>query len=89
MRENFEKVEREWRTEKKKMAEREKNEVTQRLEAKQRREEELKKKSSAIYEVTDEEAAKLQKEIDEEKYVLPLVSLFIEKPSHLTGISIS
>lgn len=37
---------------------------------KKRKAEQLKKQSSsAIYEVTDEEAARLQKEIDDEKYV--------------------
>lgn len=38
-------------------------------ESKKDSKKESKKKSSAIYEVTDEEAATLQKEIDEEKYV--------------------
>lgn len=44
-------------------------EKKKRLEAKQRREDEWKKRESAIYEVTDEEAATLQRETDEEKYV--------------------
>lgn len=44
-------------------------EEKKRLEAKRRKEEQSKKESSAIYEVTDEEAAHLQKEIDEQKYV--------------------
>lgn len=70
LREIFVKADREHREQKKKLAEKEAGEVTKRMEAKQRREEELKKKSSAIYEVTEDEAVKLQKEIDAEKYVL-------------------
>lgn len=42
-------------------------EKKKRLEAKRRKEEQLKNQSSAIYEVTDEEAKNLQKEIDDEK----------------------
>ncbi|XP_031631155.1 nuclear migration protein nudC [Contarinia nasturtii] len=42
-------------------------EEKKRLEAKRRKEELLKKETSAIYEVTDEEAARLQKEIDDTK----------------------
>lgn len=53
---------------KKKLAEKEAEEK-KRLEAKRRKEEKLKKESSAIYEVTDEEAACMQKEIDEQKFV--------------------
>lgn len=44
-------------------------EEKRRLEAKRRKEEQSKKESSAIYEVTDEEANRLQKEIDEQKYI--------------------
>lgn len=42
-------------------------EEKKRLEAKIRKEEQLKNKSAAIYEVSDEEASKLQKEIDAER----------------------
>lgn len=42
-------------------------EETRRQEAKRRKEEQLKKESAAIYEVTDEEAARLQMEIDSKK----------------------
>lgn len=53
----------------KQMAEREAEEK-KRLEAKRRKEEQLKKESSSsIYEVTDEEAARMQQEIDEQKWV--------------------
>lgn len=65
----FEKSERAHREHKKELAAKETAEASKRLEAKMRREEELKKQSSAIYEVTEEEAAKLQKEIDDEKCV--------------------
>lgn len=54
---------------KKQMAEREAEEK-KRLEAKRRKEEQLKKESSSsIYEITDEEAVRMQQEIDEQKYV--------------------
>lgn len=43
------------------------NEEKKRLEAKRRKEEQLKKESAAIYEVTDEEAERLQREIDDKK----------------------
>lgn len=52
---------------KKQLAEKEAEEK-KRLEAKRRKEEQLKKESSAIYEVNDEEAAQLQKEIDAKKW---------------------
>lgn len=42
-------------------------EELRRQEAKRRKEEQLKKESAAIYEVTDEEAARLQSEIDSKK----------------------
>lgn len=42
-------------------------EEKRRLEAKNRKEDQLKNKSAAIYEVSDEEASTLQKEIDAEK----------------------
>lgn len=51
---------------KKQRAEKEAEEK-KRLEAKRRKDEQLQKESSAIYEVTDEEAARLQKEIDDSK----------------------
>lgn len=51
---------------KKQKAEREAEEK-KRKEAKQRKEEQLKKESAAIYEVTDEEANRLQAEIDAKK----------------------
>lgn len=38
-----------------------------RLEAKKRKEDQLKNESAAIYEVSDEEASTLQKEIDAER----------------------
>lgn len=38
-----------------------------RLEAKKRKEDQMKDESAAIYEVSDEEASKLQKEIDAER----------------------
>lgn len=63
----FEKAEREQAA--KERAEKGAEEETKRLETKERKEEELKKGGSGIYEVTDEEAAKLQEEIDEEKCV--------------------
>lgn len=50
----------------KQRAEREAEEK-KRLEAKRRKDEQTKKESSAIYEVTDEEAAQLQKEIDDSR----------------------
>lgn len=42
-------------------------EEKRRLEAKKRKEDQLKNESTAIYEVSDEEASKLQKEIDAER----------------------
>lgn len=51
---------------KKEKAEREAEEK-KRLEAKRRKEAQLKKESAAIYEVTDEEAQRLQSEIDAKK----------------------
>lgn len=42
-------------------------EEKKRLEAKKRKEDQLKNESTAIYEVSDEEASKLQKEIDAER----------------------
>lgn len=51
---------------KKQKAEREAEEK-KRQEAKQRKEEQLKKESAAIYEVTNEEADRLQHEIDAKK----------------------
>lgn len=53
---------------KKQLAEKEAEEK-KRLEAKRRKEEQLKKESSSIYEITDEEATRMQQEINDKKYV--------------------
>lgn len=45
-------------------------EEKKRLEAKRRKEEQLKKEAASICEVTDEEAERLQKEIDAKKWVV-------------------
>lgn len=60
---------------KKQLAEKEAEEK-RRLEAKRRKEEQGKKESSAIYELTDEEANRMQREIDDEKYVQWYLLLF-------------
>lgn len=63
----------------KKKLEREAEEL-RRQEAKRRKEEQLKKESAAIYEVTDEEAASLQKEIDGKKEGVSTKAAAVSKP---------
>lgn len=63
----FEEKAKEALNEKKKQQAEKEAEEKKRLEAKRRKEEQLKKESAAIYEVTDEEAERLQKEIDAKK----------------------
>lgn len=55
---------------KKHLAEKAAEDKKKRMELKQRKEAEYKKRAAAVYEVKDDAAATLQKEIDDEKYVL-------------------
>lgn len=71
---------------KQKLKEKEQAELKRQEALRKKREEEAKASASSISEVTDEEAERIQKEIDEEKYI-NRIKLFIF--SYLFVLSIS